>query len=104
MELSNDRAEDIEELRERYDSLKTQKITAEANLKTSKDNLEKLKKEAKEKYGTDDLTSLRAKLEEMKTENKRRLAEYQEHLTGIERQLAEVETRHAQAASQESQA
>jgi len=101
---SNDRAEDIERLRERYDKLKTQKITAEANLKTSTDRLEALKKEAKEKHGTDDLESLRAKLDEMKRENQRRRAEYQEHLMGIEGQLQEVEAQHAKAANQEPQA
>jgi hypothetical protein len=101
---SNDHAQNIEELRNRYESLKTQIITAEAHLKTSTASLEKLKKEANEKYGTYDLALLRAQLEKMKRENERKRAEYQEHLTQIERQLADVEARHAEAATQESQA
>jgi hypothetical protein len=104
MRPSNDHAESLEALRGRYESLNRQKITAEANLKTTTDNLEKLKKEARERYGTDELTSLRAKLEEMKQENKRRLTQYQEHLAEIERQLTEVESRHDEAAGRGPQA
>ena len=103
MELSNGDAEDIEELRRRHESLKTKKITAEANLKTSSQTLENLKKQAREKYGTDDLALLRAKLEEMTEENERKRAEYQKHLAAIETQLAEVEAQHAEAARKESQ-
>jgi hypothetical protein len=91
----------MDELRQRYENLKTQKITAEANLKTSTENLEALKNEAREKYGTDDLPSLRSKLEEMNQENERKRAAYQEHLKEIETRLAEVESEHTKARKQE---
>jgi len=91
----------IEKLRERYDSLKTKKITAEANLEMSRKTLEALKTQAREQYGTDDLDALRAKLEEMTQDNERKRAEYQEHLTKIETQLAEVETQHTEIAEKE---
>jgi hypothetical protein len=103
MRPSNDHTQDIEELRRRHECLKTKKITAEANLATSCGTLENLKKQAREEYGTDDLEMLRAKLEQMTRENERKRAEYQEHLTTLETQLAEVEARHAEAASKESQ-
>jgi hypothetical protein len=104
MRPNKNHAQDIEELRERYESLKTKKITAEANLQTSSETLEGLKRQAREKYGTDELASLRAKLEEMTQENERKRAEYQEHLTTIETQLAQVEAQHAEAASKETRA
>lgn len=100
MEPSND-PQDIEELRQRFETLKTQKITAEANLNTSTETLAKLKKKAREEYGTDDLDALRAKLEAMKQENERKRAEYQKHLTEIEAQLADVEEQHARLADAE---
>ena len=48
----------IEELQKRYKSLETKKITAEANLRTSNQRLEDLKKQARQKYGADDLDIL----------------------------------------------
>lgn len=101
MKPHNDLAQDMEKLRQRYEELKTQKITAEANLKTSVSTFETLKKEAREKYGTDDLPSLEAKLEEMKRENERKRAGYQEHLQAIEIRLAEIDSEPAGAASPE---
>lgn len=103
MGASNHDPQNIEELRERYEILKTKKITAQANLETSNQTLEDLKKEAREKYGTDNLASLRTKLEEMKKENERKRADYQLHLTEIEAKLAEIESQHAEAARKESQ-
>jgi hypothetical protein len=103
MSPSNDQAQDIELLRERHEQLKTKKITAEADLRTSLRTLNNLKKEALEKYGTDDLQLLSAKLNAMTSENERKRAEYQEHLATIETQLAEVEASHRKAADKESQ-
>ena|ERR1700687_1244184 len=103
MRPSKNDVQDIEELRDRYEILKTKKITAEANLKTSNETLEGLKQQAREKYDTDDLDSLRAKLKEMTEENELKRAKYQEHLTSIETQLEQVEAQHAQAANKEAQ-
>ena len=95
--------QEIEKLRERHKTLEKQKITAEANLGTSKITLEKLKEQARETYGTDDLDELRKKLEEMRAENDQKRAAYQRDLDEIERQLAEVEQKHAEAAGKELQ-
>ena len=103
MTNSNKDAQDIAKLRERFEKLNKKKITAEANLQTSNEKLEELKKEAREKYGTDDLAELRASLEEMTEENERKRAGYQEHLTKIETQLADVEAKHAEAGRKENQ-
>lgn len=95
-------SQDIDKLRERHKILETQKITAEANLRTSQATLEKLQKQARETYGTDNLEDLRAKLEAMKLENERKREDYQQHLADIERQLGEVERQHAEATRKEN--
>jgi len=96
--------QDIEELRRRYDDLRTKKITAEANLATSGQTLDDLKKQAREMYGTDDLALLRVKLEKMTQQNESKRAEYHQHLMEIENKLAEVEAQHAKATSKEAEA
>ena len=92
--------QEMSALEKRYNDLRDKKIAAETNLKTSKDQLDSLKSEAQEKYGSDDIDTLRAKLEEMKQENERSRAQYQLHLASIEQELAQVEAEHAKAAKQ----
>ena len=82
---------DIEQLRKKHKELERQKTTAEANLKTATDQLEALKEEARQKYGTDDLDQLRRRLAEMKESNEKKRADYQNHLEEIEVRLAQVE-------------
>ena len=82
---------DIEALKKRHRELENQRIAAQTNLKTATDQLEQLKKESREQYGTDDLDRLREKLEEMKRDNERKRVEYDRHLAEIERNLDEVE-------------
>ena len=89
-------AQDMEQLRKRYLELERRRITAEANLKTSSEQLEQLKAQARELYQTDDLDQLKAKLETMKKANEERRAEYQRHLDEIEGKLAEVERHYQQ--------
>ena len=95
--MSSKTIQDIETLRRRHTELDRKRAAAEANLKTATDNLEALKREARELYGTDDLDALRAKLEEMKKENERKRAEYQEHLDEIENGLNELDKQYAQS-------
>ena len=51
----------IEVLQERYGKLNTRKIQAETNLENAHRQLETLKEEAREKYGTDDVETLLAR-------------------------------------------
>lgn len=83
--------QDIEELRQRFETLREQRTTAQADLRNVEDQLARLKAQAKEKYGTDDLDELRRKLEEMRAENERKRTEYQAHLDGIDSKLADLE-------------
>ncbi len=89
----------IEQLTERHLALNTRKIQAETQLETATEQLDKLKAEAREKYGTDDVEELSELLESMKAENEQKRLEYQRSLDRIESDLAEVEQKFA-AASQ----
>jgi len=58
-----------------------------------------LQKHAREKYGTDDLAELQARLKAMQEENEQKRAAYQDTLQRIEGELAEVEQRFATTSS-----
>jgi hypothetical protein len=81
----------IEQLQQRYERLNTQKIQCETKLESARAELEKLRREAREKYGTDDLVELQAKLEQMKADNEQKRAQYQADLDRIEADLDQVE-------------
>lgn len=85
----------IDELKQRYTVLHERKIKAGATLDHAKEQLEKLQKQARELYGTDNVDELRAKLAAMEAENERRRAEYQADLERIETELATVEEKFA---------
>lgn len=82
----------IEQLQDRYQKLHKRQIQAETNLDRAKEQLDALKQEARDKYATDDLEQLRAKLEAMKRENEEKRKNYQAELESIEQNLAEVES------------
>jgi hypothetical protein len=94
MSKQPDEKQNIEELKRRYDELNDKKIEAKTKLTSAQERLENLKKEAREKYDTDDLEELKRKLKEMKDENERKRAEYQAGLDKIERDLLEVEKKY----------
>lgn len=86
--------QDIEELKKRFNDLNTRKIQAETKLKTAKRELAKLRKKAKEEYGTDDLDELQTKLNELRDENEQKRSKYQASLEQIEEKLDEIEEKH----------
>ncbi len=85
----------IDQLKQRYTVLHERKIKASATLDHAREQLEKLQKQAREQYGTDNIEELRAKLAAMEAENERRRAEYQADLERIETELATVEEKFA---------
>jgi chromosome segregation ATPase len=91
----NSTTQDIETLKNRHRELDRHKTTAEANLKNTADQLQKLKDEALAKYGTNDLEQLKAKLAELKAQNYHKRADYQNHLDSIELRLTEIEKQYA---------
>jgi hypothetical protein len=87
--------ETIEALQQRYQVLHTKKIQAETELKNARERLDDLKREARDKFGTDDVAELQEKLATMRAENEKKRAKYQDDLDRIEQELAEVEERFA---------
>lgn len=85
----------IDQLQERYQALQERKIKAGAQRDSAKERLEELKKQAREKYDTDDLEELKTKLEQMKAENEEKRAKYQADLDKIDEGLREVEAKFA---------
>lgn len=81
----------IEQLQQRYEQLNTQKIQCKTKLDSALEQLEKLKRDAREKYGTDDVAALQNKLDQLKAENEQKRASYQAHLEQIESDLSRVE-------------
>ena len=93
----------IEQLQQRYQQLNTQKIQAATSLEHATGQLDALRKEAREKYGTDDLAALQEKLAAMRAENEQKRRTYQADLDEIQAALKAVEAQFA-AASAESPA
>ncbi|MGI8979520.1 MAG: hypothetical protein ACR2FY_09865 [Pirellulaceae bacterium] len=85
----------IEDLQKRYQQLDRQKTVADTNLTNATKRLDELKKEGREKYGTDDVEELRRKLDSMKSENDAKRRQYQADLDRIEKELAAVEQKFA---------
>ena len=94
---ANSGKQSIEELQKRYQKLDKRKTEAEIHLKNATKQLEELKKESREKYGTDDVTKLREKLDTMTSENEEKRRKYQADLDQIESDLADVEEKFAAA-------
>jgi hypothetical protein len=92
----------IEQLQQRYDKLHKQRIQAETKLESARTQLEALQKEAREKYGTDDLAKLQELLQTMKEENERKRSAYQADLDRIELDLEGVEQRFATGSTPEN--
>lgn len=93
-------AQTIETLKKRHDELSKERTRAETNLENARGRLEDLKKEASEKYGTDDLAQLNSQLAAMKEENERKRSHYQRDLDAIEAALAQIEREYQQNPSE----
>lgn len=87
-------AEEILLLREEYDELKERKVEAGTNLKNTEKALKKLKAEALKKYGSDDPVELAKKLEAMRCENTKKIADYQSELGKIVNELDEIDAKY----------
>jgi chromosome segregation ATPase len=85
---------EIDALRAKFDELNTRKTKAETNLENARKQLEKIKAEAREHFGTDDLEALKKKLAEIAEDNKRKTEEYRKSLQKIETDLRAVEDKY----------
>lgn len=89
----------IEDLTNRYRELDKRKTQAETKLEGARSHLADLQRQAREKYGTDDLPALREMLEQMTAENEAKRSQYQSDLDRIEADLAAVEAKFAASES-----
>lgn len=85
----------IEQLQQRYDDFKSQKVKFETQRDAALEELENLKQEARDTYGSDDVAQLEKILQQMKAENEAKRSEYQQLLDGIDAKLAEVQAEFA---------
>ena len=92
--MAKQEKQNIETLTGRYQKLHTQKIEAETNLRNATQQLEDLKQQALEEFGTDDIDQLRKKLNEMEQENERQRSQYQASLDKIEADLTDVQEKY----------
>ena len=87
----NDGKQTIEQLQARYDEFRSQKVKFETQRDAAKEELDKLKLQAKELYGSDDIETLEQMLSEMKAENEAKRSQYQATLDSIEEKIRSVE-------------
>ncbi len=80
----------IEKLRTRYEGLNNEKIKVETQREHASTQLNTLKNQANELYGSDDVEQLKTMLEEMKAKNEAMRSEYQANLDGIDRDLLAI--------------
>jgi hypothetical protein len=80
------------ELREEYRKLHEKKIATEQDRKNLEARLRELQEQAEREYGTSDIEQLRQLLEQRRQENERMVAEYEEHVRGINERLGEIES------------
>ncbi len=59
----------IEDLQKRYQHLRDKKVEAETHYRNAQTQLDELKRQAREKYGTDDVSKLEQMLAKMRLEN-----------------------------------
>lgn len=85
---------DIEALTAQFQKLNKSKIESERDLVNAEKNLNELKQQAQDEYGTDDLEELKKKLKQIKAENEKKRAEYHQALEQIESELTKIETEH----------
>jgi uncharacterized coiled-coil DUF342 family protein len=91
MPKANQASQTIDQLQKRYQNLSEKKIKVETQRDHALTQLNELKAQAKELYGSDDVEELKKILEEMKTSNETKRSEYQESLDSIDAELAAVD-------------
>jgi bacterioferritin (cytochrome b1) len=83
--------EKLEILKKDYRDLDTRKIQTETHIKNLEEELQRLREQAQNNYGTSDLEELTRLLEARRRENERLVADYEEHIQGIKDRLADID-------------
>lgn len=74
------------------EELTRRRATLEARLEEARRTYRRLAETAKERFGTDDLNELRAKLLAMEEDNARKVAEFEANLRDVEQQITQAES------------
>jgi len=82
---------ELDGLRQQYEQLRERKVRTEQDVANLSAQLEALKQQAKEQYGTSDLGELQQLLEEKRQQNEEVVASYREHIQQIQADLTAVE-------------
>lgn len=89
--MSQSSQQTIEQLQKRYEEFKAQKVKFETQRDAAREELDNLKQQARELFGSDDVKTLEKMLADMKSENEKKRQAYQASLDQIETQLEKVE-------------
>ncbi len=81
----------IEQLKKRFDKLNETRIRVQHERDTAQAQLEQLRQNAIEQFGTDDVEKLQAQLTEIKQQNEQQRAEYERNLDDIESRLEQIQ-------------
>ena len=87
---SKQTSQSIEQLQARHKQLAEQKIKIETQRDHASAQLEELKSQAREVYGSDDIEKLKSMLEKMKQTNEEKRSKYQEALDAVDSDLAAI--------------
>lgn len=87
----NDKVKKMEELKKRHQKLKERKISIDVEISSNTKMLEQARQEARELFGTDNLTELRQKLTEFNARNEALEQEFVKTLDAVEQELAAAE-------------
>ena len=85
----------IEALQVRFDKLSHERTRIEARQEAAQKQLDELREQARQQFGTDDVKELEKQLAAMKKENEEKRARYEASLDGIEGKLKEIENQFA---------
>jgi DNA repair exonuclease SbcCD ATPase subunit len=81
----------IEQLKKRFELLNETRIKIETQRNAAQEQLAQLREAAIAQFGTDDVEKLKAQLAEIKAENERQRAAYEQSLNAIDERLAQID-------------
>lgn len=85
------KSQSIEELQKRFQGLNEQKIKVETQREHALAQLNDLKAQAKEIYGSDNVDELKQILDQMKASNEEKRSQYQASLDSIDADLSAID-------------
>ena len=85
-----DSSQTIDELQKRFQSLNEEKIKVETQREHALAQLDELKAQSRELFGSDDVGQLEKMLKEMKVSNEQKRSQYESALDAIDADLAAI--------------